>query len=289
MVFNNPLTFESDERFIEKEWIRVGKEFQSFQDIPTHVRNAFDMKLKLPEDTQDQLPLPTLSIQDFIQVDLLGMEEGLNMMKISRWFSANKPCTDIACLLKRTVPSTKLISELELNAMQCWLDGNWRKGETCRDWMKPIVSGGAHGRVLESLHQYGRGTKLSGFQGQATLDMLSALLGKAWVTGHIVDLMIEQLTTRNNANNERAAIAPYTFIHQITQEAYLAKDGAKLLLKYEKLVKDNHIDSIYFPIHVNRNHWIAGYVHFRKGDSLAKTGCQKPTKQMEYLKKWIQN
>ncbi|TFK27117.1 hypothetical protein FA15DRAFT_702135 [Coprinopsis marcescibilis] len=76
-------------------------------------------------------------------------------------------------------------------------------------------------------------------------------------------------------------------------EAYLAKDGAKLLSKYEKLVKDNHIDSIYFPIHVNNNHWIAGFVHFRKGkigygDSLTETGYQKPAKQMEFLKKWIQ-
>ncbi|KAG6848001.1 hypothetical protein H0H93_004242 [Arthromyces matolae] len=63
-------------------------------------------------------------------------------------------------------------------------------------------------------------------------------------------------------------VAPLTFAFQIASCANVeeyTRDTALLLCRYEREIRDKGIEELYFPLHVNGNHWIACLIDFRRG------------------------
>ncbi len=101
--------------------------------------------------------------------------------------------------------------------------------------------------------------------------LLSTFLGNKWLNDEHIDLMMEALTERVNRDpklKKKIIIAPLALARELENNCngtYNKKRGAAVLCRYEKHIKDNQLEQLYFPVHVNSNHWIAAYVDFSNG------------------------
>jgi hypothetical protein len=67
---------------------------------------------------------------------------------------------------------------------------------------------------------------------------------------------------------EKVIIADVDFSHEIrrvSEERKKGKTVSALLAMYEERAHNTDLECIYFPLHVNDNHWIAGKIDFRNG------------------------
>jgi hypothetical protein len=105
-----------------------------------------------------------------------------------------------------------------------------------------------------------------------TLD-LTSLLSTAWLSDEHIDMMMQELSDQVASDPElarRVIIAPLAFSAKLKHMALIkhdpySKKNAPLLCRYEKHVKENGIEALYFPVHVGGNHWIAGHLNFKEG------------------------
>lgn len=97
--------------------------------------------------------------------------------------------------------------------------------------------------------------------------------------------------------HRKVLVAPLHF----SNEVYLLKNKLKLpeaqwkrtlLSRYANRVDEEGVDALYFPIHINRNHWIAGEIDFKRntepiGDSIRLESSEYiPHKFHENLRRW---
>jgi Ulp1 protease family, C-terminal catalytic domain len=93
--------------------------------------------------------------------------------------------------------------------------------------------------------------------------ILSALLSTVWLSNKHINMMMEELAARLATDPDIASkviIAPLAFQIQINNNAKVktyTKNNSPLLHRYHK----EGVERIYFPINVNRDHWIAGVVN----------------------------
>ena len=97
-----------------------------------------------------------------------------------------------------------------------------------------------------------------------TVDLIS-LLSTAWLSDEHIDMMMEELSIQLTASDpdlaKRVIIAPLAFSAKLDSAALVKHDSysrknAPLLYRYEKQVKEEGVEILYFPIHVSGNHWI---------------------------------
>ncbi|KAJ6582431.1 hypothetical protein B0H10DRAFT_2198477, partial [Mycena sp. CBHHK59/15] len=113
---------------------------------------------------------------------------------------------------------------------------------------------------------------------------LALILSHAWLSDDHIDMMMADLSARVEADPELAAK------DRANKKTYKRED-THLLARYEEHIKRTGVAQLYFPLHINNNHWIAGLVDFKQG--LIGTGDSRvnssrpPTKFIKDLKCWL--
>ena len=119
------------------------------------------------------------------------------------------------------------------------------------------------------LSMMGWNAPLTYCHGQVTTLTLSALLSTVWLSDDHIDIMMEELAAQIATDPKLAGecvVAHPGFSSTIKVANYkkrYTKRDAPLLCRYTDHVKENNLWWLYFPIHVNDNHWVAGFINFK--------------------------
>ena len=309
LLHMDPIDLTVNPPFHSSVWIGAGKTFSS--SLPHEVLNAKEKTLEIPEVFHGHLPPPTTCVRDFISLDLPFQSNSLNFHATNEWFSQDAPHTDPNILITRSIPSAKVLEILEAAVGQAWLDGGhsivdprfndgverfplwvlslWKEvrriaqGQRERKqslrWLdsmtQPVV---VVAQVKDIIGRLSWNGPLS-LRGATSLD-LAGFLGTSWLSGTQIDMMASVLQERVKTGRctEEALIEPVAFSQEITSVANGAKlPTSKYLLRLTDRIKKSCVGTIWFPIHVNGSHWIAGRVDLEKhtfafGEFLGVTG-----------------
>ena len=137
--------------------------------------------------------------------------------------------------------------------------------ETVRELDEEIfhVFSGTH----EMLSCIGWRDPLPGGSGLTTLEFAKILKGD-WISDWIVQRMATELSTRLRLQkpNSKTLIAGPELAEYLKEAAEkklnYSPQTTPLLSRYEAHQKNKRLDKLYFPAHVNGNHWIALHVDF---------------------------
>ncbi|KAJ7661512.1 hypothetical protein DFH06DRAFT_1089007 [Mycena polygramma] len=135
----------------------------------------------------------------------------------------------------------------------------------------------------------GWNTKISG---QWTHLHLAKILSWQWLSDDHIDMLMTDLSARVAADPELAKtvlIAPLAFSEALKRASNknYTKEDAPLLARYEAHIKEHGFKHLYFPSHVNKNHWIAGRIDF-EGRRIG-TGNPAPTELAKAAKRWTKS
>ena len=147
-----------------------------------------------------------------------------------------------------------------------WLD---EEEDKTRD--TPTIE--AISQTRESLMRLGWNIKLPYSRQTRTTIELTTFLSIKWLSDEHIDMMMEELSNEVTSDPELAKkviIAPLAFSEKLqsiaaAKHTTYTRQNALLLVRYEKHIKDNGTDELYFPVHVRGNHWIAGLIDFKDG------------------------
>ncbi|KAJ6582739.1 hypothetical protein B0H10DRAFT_2235205, partial [Mycena sp. CBHHK59/15] len=180
----------------------------------------------------------------------------------------------------------------------------WRRS---RDWMqrelakKNISDDDCQALTTTSslLDVLGWDTKI---HGAWTNFNLATILSWDWLSDDHIDMMMADLSARVEADPHLAAkviIAPLAFSQAVKNGAKkktYTKGDTPLLAQYEEHIKNFGLAEMYFPVHINDNHWIAAVVDFERrligtgeylqGDSRVGMSAP-PLKFIKDLKRWL--
>ncbi|KAF4590802.1 hypothetical protein EYR40_009399 [Pleurotus pulmonarius] len=126
---------------------------------------------------------------------------------------------------------------------------------------------------------------------------LAPLLGTAWLSDEHIDLMIEVISDRIKEEGVRTSIvAPLNLSASITLRGTKKETASskRQLDEIKSEIQSKGVTRMYFPVHVNGNHWIAAFVDFERrtygyGDSLTGIYMQSPLKFMRSLGSWLKD
>lgn len=99
---------------------------------------------------------------------------------------------------------------------------------------------------------------------------LAKFLSREWLWDQHIDMLMHGLADQVAADQDlkkKVVIAPIQFSIQITatsKSKTYTIDTATLLCRYQKHLKENDIEKLYFPVNINEIHWIAGLINFEK-------------------------
>ncbi|KAJ7431682.1 hypothetical protein B0H11DRAFT_1941370 [Mycena galericulata] len=89
------INLSTDRRFDPSKWIAVGK---IYKDVPEEVSDAYSAARQLPSALAATLPLPDLSVTEFLALKRPGILRVCDMNRITRtteaWFSTDLPNCD---------------------------------------------------------------------------------------------------------------------------------------------------------------------------------------------------
>ncbi|KAF6743414.1 hypothetical protein DFP72DRAFT_827887 [Ephemerocybe angulata] len=150
--------------------------------------------------------------------------------------------------------------------------------------------------VEEQLGRLPWGARMEFERGYSTSLLLSYFLGPEWLTDSHLNMMVQVLTERLPPG-QKTMIAPLAFSNDINNVDRKLKVQSErwnraLLAQYEHRIKNEGIEALYFPLHVNGNHWIAGKVDFVKytvsyGDPMKGLMSGIPATFDRMLCKWL--
>ncbi|KAJ7052712.1 hypothetical protein C8F01DRAFT_1331915 [Mycena amicta] len=303
------MEFETDTPFDPAEWIGQGKVYRN---LPSHVTEACAATRQLPSSAIRQLPMPDLSVADFLGLPLpavLGSDARVPK-RTSAWFSRDPPNFDDAISLE-SIPSLDLVRQLETDLSQSWLNGDcsivdhtnnsrrlplWavqffrqihglrdaqQKWEESRRWLPDYEKHLLYGVSWNTTH-------LGAPDGQ--LDW-TRLISDEWLSGGIIDEIMRDIKDRLAADPVLSAstfIAPLAFQFYISRLAEYG-DRPKYLKTIVAAVQSGKT-RLLFPIHYNNNHWMAFSIDFAArtfgyGDSYVRGS--KPKRFIEHLRCWL--
>ncbi|KAJ6556704.1 hypothetical protein B0H10DRAFT_2201541 [Mycena sp. CBHHK59/15] len=307
-------------------WIGKNKKFPA-EDAHPEVHAAFAEFLKMPESHASLVPGPNLPITAFLELALPQKSSAMVFSTPESWFSKDAPTAEVDCLRSRSIPPRQFLDDLTKKAGQAWLDGRtsivdhryndghdrlpfwsltlwkewlrvvddqkmWRKS---RDWITSELSKPNLGSVDEEALM--TASSLLDTLGGWTTFNLALILSHAWLSDDHIDMMMADLSARVEADPELAAkvlITPLAFSNAVKDRANkktYKREDTPLLARYEEHIKRTGVAQLYFPLHINNNHWIAGLVDFKQG--LIGTGDSRvnssrpPTKFIKDLKRWL--
>ncbi|KAG6893799.1 hypothetical protein C0992_008598, partial [Termitomyces sp. T32_za158] len=106
-------------------------------------------------------------------------------------------------------------------------------------------------------------------RGAVTKSHLCSFLSSAWLNDEHIDMMMEHIAQRVNTASQHATkviVAPLSFAREIENLARqkitsFTHQKTPLLCRYEARIKEG-VKKIYFPLNIQQQHWIAGFVDF---------------------------
>jgi hypothetical protein len=152
----------------------------------------------------------------------------------------------------------------------------WRK---CERWLAVEPDSRLHNgdmtQAFESARAFlpglGWDTPVSALDQRLTTFEFTNLLGTEWLSTSLVQMMVDHLTARVRADPSLACstIIGGPGLAEAIDHAALSKQSytrmtTPLLCRYEQHIKDTNIEHLYFPAHVNTNHWVTVYINFHK-------------------------
>jgi hypothetical protein len=99
---------------------------------------------------------------------------------------------------------------------------------------------------------------------------LAVLLSDNWIDGETIDMMMFDLVACVCLDPElrKTTVVSALNLQMDLRRAYdkgdYSKESVPLLYQYTKLFKEKKCDCLYFPIHINGNHWVPFLTDFKK-------------------------
>lgn len=131
MGSHSPIELDDDVIFVENEWINQGEKNTN---VPPFVRWKKDKDMEIPLSFLQciKFPNPDISVNEFLAYELPRVSSEIISNKVAKWFSQEPPSIlNMQILLKRSIPSSTFLTQLEEASGQAWLDGaksvvDWR-------------------------------------------------------------------------------------------------------------------------------------------------------------------
>ena len=121
-------------------------------------------------------------------------------------------------------------------------------------------------KAFDILNHVPWSARLPHLRGTTNTRELCTFLSNGWLNDNHIDMMIESLLRELDAT-EKVTIAPCHFATQIVEWATGKgnNQGHGLRHQYQKLVKEKKLHKLFFPVHIQSNHWIGAFVDFVEG------------------------
>ncbi|TDL15221.1 hypothetical protein BD410DRAFT_809111 [Rickenella mellea] len=286
--------------------------------------------LSVPEPYLSIIPDRRLAVQDLLRLKLPSQSAAFTLEKAETCFSTATPGTDLTNLAHCQIPPKPFLASLETAFGQAWLDGKksikdpWHKGVKLPLWMitfwqemalviqlkaqwreadewlaKPCVgpeleAADSARQLLQSL-EFGAPLRTS--NSNTRTDSLTLLLSDRWFNCVLVDMCMAQLAARVRLDvtlSPKVIVASLHLEHRLKlafKTKTYGKDQQQLLHHYERAIKENGRTRLFFPAHINENHWVPFEVDFERreiqyGDSLSHAG-NKPRQMILALQSWF--
>ncbi|KAJ7635513.1 hypothetical protein DFH06DRAFT_1303041 [Mycena polygramma] len=311
---------DTDVLFDPSKWIGAHK---IYKDVPTEVSDACIAARKIPLIVTAKFPHPTLPVSEFLEVKLPDIYYSANKYRTKDWFSTDSPNCDAATLWSITsIPPLHFARDLENDFPQKWLNGAMSiRDPHNRSLCLPLSAvsfylkihdlHAAQEKWIESVEwardeipdcnpdiflSVGWNAVHPGAP-DGQLDW-TRLAGDEWLSGQIIDAMAADIQSRVAAIpalDECVTVAPLSF-----QRAIVAVSKQKTPSKYTVGLLQSYKDSVdagksrlYFPLHVNGNHWIAFFIDFVRrvfgyGDSRSHAVKFAAADFISHLQKWLE-
>ncbi|KAF7424768.1 hypothetical protein PC9H_010079 [Pleurotus ostreatus] len=265
---------ETNPAFSCKHWCRKHGPLYPDDPPPTFQKAQADA-LAIPNDVQELLPQPQLCVRQFTLVPLPDQHDIIGTEKASAWFSKDLPSTGILCLMDRPVPSKKTLQRIEEQTGKAWLNGansivdpRYNDGVD-RFPLYALSFWKALEKIVEKQKAWKAGIEwLKDEERRAdplTCAVITGVIYKWFSTDHM-DMAAEELALRI-AQPSKTLVAPVAFANDLISAIEFKKSYSKqhtpLLCRYEREIDKKKLDKLYFPLHVNGNHWIAGFIDFK--------------------------
>ncbi|KAJ7167800.1 hypothetical protein C8R46DRAFT_1270204 [Mycena filopes] len=279
------IVLDTDRKFNAAQWIGTGK---IYKNVPIEVSDAFTDATKIPKTLRATLPNPAISVTEFLAIKLPGLLEK-PVGQIHDWFSTDLPnCDPIPTLWAlKSVPPRFFVAELIHGLPQEWLNGAKSICDPRQPSLRLPLCALRFFEQIHNLHQAqekwansvdwardeaGHDTAIfSTVSWDAThfgapdgqLDW-TRLVDDEWLSDSIMDAMMADLQSR--ATDPTVIVAPLSFQRAIIAAATHENPSVysvKLLEEYKRSLEAGK-SKIYFPLHVNGNHWIAFMIDFVK-------------------------
>jgi hypothetical protein len=281
-------------QFHHSTWIGTGKKFSD--SLPQAVYDKKQEILKIPDPFLTKLPTPTILIHHFIHHPLPLQSSSLSFHQTGEWFSINTPLTCPEVLLTRPIPPERVLKNLNIAIGQMWFDGatsivdpRFNNGtERFPLWVlslwKEMQKTIEHQKLWKSLIQWLDSithpedittqakdlinslpwNKPLHSGGVTTLEFAS-FLGVSWLSDNQINMMVKalqkQMKTEEGARG--VLIEPLVLPWELVSvgKGWTDPLTSPYLSRLANQIEGG-ITTVWFPMNVNNNHWIAGRVDF---------------------------
>ena len=290
----DPIDLTLEIQFHDSTWIGTGRQFSD--SLPQVVHDKKQEILKVPDPFLTQLPTPTILIHNFIHYPLPLQSSSLSFHQTTEWFSTDTPLTYPEVLLTRPIPPEKVLKNLDMAVGQMWFDGatsivdpRFNNGtDRFPLWVlslwKEIQKTIEHQKLwnssihwLESI-THPKDIVIQGrdliknlpwnqplCSGGATTLEFAGFLGVSWLSDTQIDMMIKVLQNRmkTEEHTEGVLIEPLAFFWELRSigKGWTDPLTSPYLSRLANQIQDG-ITTIWFPMNINNNHWIAGRLDF---------------------------
>ena len=288
----DPVDLTTNTRFHRLTWIGTGKTFSN--SLPQEVYDAKREVLKVPDVILAQLPGSVALVHEFLRHPLPPQSGNLNFHRTEEWFSTNMPLTCPEVLLKSPIPSEKVLEKLDTTVGQMWFDGAssivdprfnggaerfppwalslWKKIQKVigdqKQWNSSV-------RWLELItHPEDTVAQTKSFVGGlpwnkqlcsiggSTLEF-AGFLGASWLSDTQIDMMVNVLRSRMTTEEQIKGTLLEPMVLSWELVIVSTEKKGPMISPYLSRLTDQikaGIMTIWFPINVNENHWVAGRV-----------------------------
>ncbi len=272
-----------------------------YKDPPPVVGAARRQILAIPPHERLFLPSEDLSITALLQLELPSQPLVLAYEKAQTAFTHLPPTESLnaVSMKSRPIPPSDYIKTLWSAFGQAWFDGaqsvvdfrykqsrlplyvitywdemsralqhakSWKRARGwAMSWLSKLDDGEmlreAVGGVLDSL-AWGLGLRALG--ASSTVDSLAKLLSDDWLDDCVIDMLVTDLNLRAPPDS-RTEVATLAFVfHVIASYGPKARKDplAGLLQRYAERARTGELRRLFFPAHLNNNHWVAFLVDF---------------------------
>ncbi|KAG0694658.1 hypothetical protein DFH29DRAFT_755847, partial [Suillus ampliporus] len=316
--------------FHPHEWIGKGHKYD-LKKLPQSVVFARSAALEIPQGHIHHIPSRDLSVHDFLQLSLPAPSSTIVSVKVNCWFSHDPPDIDLSYLKTRPIPSECVLAEINSAISQAWLDGAqsladpryndgrdrlplwaltwWREFATtvrhqtawrkCEEWLtKESKTAEAVILMMEARNLLAVLPWRADAGWRSSTLELTHLLGTDWISDELEDMMMAHLGRRARARFLHAWILiGSALLGQAVMGATSTHDKSSvkipLLKRYHTQIVSLNYQKLFFPVHVQGNHWIAAGVDFDTktisiGDSL-KGKIPYPLDFVHRLQQWLRD